>query len=157
MPSCRLLPVPALAVPLLALATACTSWSSRDHVLVTSEPAGARVIVDGRDTGRTTPVRLPIGGNLGTDHTITVEKNGFRPASRRVYQHTEGYTSRWIDGAFDPSMPPLPLFWTTGDFLLPFGVRGAILPAELHVQLERTDAPLLGFDLLAERAAVGTR
>jgi hypothetical protein len=32
-------------------------------------------------------------------------------------------------------------------------VRGAALPGELHIVLEREDAPKLGFDLLAERAA----
>jgi hypothetical protein len=137
---------------LVLLATpACTWFSSREHVLVASEPPGARILVDGVDTGRTTPSRLAIGGLFGGDHTIALHKKGFRPATRRVCQYTEGYTSKWIDGAVEEMT--LPLLWTAGDFALPFGVRAAILPAELYVVLEREDAPKLGFDLLAERSA----
>ena len=138
---------------LLLSGSACTWWRSQEHVLITSEPLGAAILVDGQATGRTTPARLPLGGNFGRDHLVVLQKKGYRPAARWLVQHTEGYSSRWRDGAYDLVMPPLPLFWTTGDLFFPFGVRGALLPAELHVQLERTDAPKLGFDVLAERAA----
>ena len=146
-----------LRMPLLACLfaclPACTWWQSGENVLVSSQPLGARICIDGQDTGKTTPSRLTIGGNFGSDHLLELKKPGYRTARRRLYQHTEGYTSRWNDGVYDLAMLPLALFWTTGDFLTPFGVRGALLPAELHVQLETSDAPLLGFDLLAARAA----
>ena len=149
----------ALAVPLLLLTcSGCVWFSSKENVLIASEPLGARILVDGEDTGRTTPASLPLGGLFGYDHTIELQKKGFRPATRVIYQYTEGYTSKRIDGAYDAVMWPMPLFWTTGDFLTPFGVRAAILPAELYVVLEKEDAPLLGFDLLAaqqKKAAQG--
>lgn len=148
-PSC-----PLLLASLFACLPACTWWTSGENVLISSEPLGARILVDGRDTGATTPARLTIGGNFGSDHLIVLDKPGYRPAARRVYQHTEGHTSQWIDGAgFDTGMLPLPIFWSPGDFVFPFGIRGALLPAELYVQLEKSDAPLLGFDLLAAQAA----
>jgi hypothetical protein len=142
----------------VSMCPACTWWSSQENVLITSEPAGARIAVDGTDTGKTTPSRIQIGGNFGRDHTVELTKKGFRPAQRRLYQFTEGYSSKWIDGADDPVLLPLPLFWTAGDFVFPFGVRGALLPAELYVRLEREDAPKLGFEVLAEKraAAAGT-
>lgn len=143
-----------LLLPLLACAPACTWWKSAEHVLVTSDPAGARILVDGTDSGHTTPFRLRIGGNFGSNHEIVLQKKGYRPAARWLVQHTEGYTSRFGDAAFELGMPALPpFFWTPGDLLFPFGVRGAALPGELHVVLEKEDAPKLGFDLLAERAA----
>ena len=145
-----------LLLPLLLTGSACTWWSSQEHVLITSEPPGAVILVDGVATGHTTPARLPLGGNFGGDHRIVLQRNGYRPAERWLVQHTEGYSSRWRDGAYDLVMPPLPLFWTSGDLFFPFGVRGALLPAELHVQLERVDAPRLGFDLLAARAAAAS-
>lgn len=146
-------PLTPLAACLLACLPACTSWQSHENVLISSEPLGARILVDGQDTGRTTPARLTIGGNFGTDHVIELIKPGYRTVQRRVYQHTNGYTSRWNDGVYDMVMPPLPLFWTAGDLVTPLGIRGAILPAELYVQLDKDDAPLLGFDLLAAQAA----
>ena len=42
---------------LLACMPACTYWKSHDNVLVTSNPLGARILVDGEDTGKTTPAR----------------------------------------------------------------------------------------------------
>jgi len=141
-----------LLLPLLA-ASACTTFRSSDLVLVTSDPPGAHISVDGLDTGFTTPKQLPIGGTFGSDHDVTLHKKGFRPTTTRVYQYTEGYTSKWIDGAYDLVMPPLPIFWTAGDFLCPFAVRSAIVPAELYVKLYREDEPKLGFEVLAERAA----
>ena len=141
-----------LLLPLLA-ASACTWFTSQGPVLITSDPPGAHIAVDGRDTGRTTPAQLEIAGNFGSDHVVSLSKRGYRTATRRLYQYTEGYTSLWIDGAYDLVMPPLPLFWTAGDLVFPFGVRGAIVPGELHVRLPRLDSPKLGFELLAERAA----
>lgn len=135
---------------------ACTWWESGENVLISSEPLGAQIVVDGLDTGKTTPHRLRIGGNFGTNHLLELKKPGYHPARRILYQQTEGYTSQWISGVYEFVMPPLPLFWTPGDMIFPFGVRGALLPAELHVQLDSKDAPLLGFDLLAAQAA-GTR
>ena len=149
----RLRPRFSLLLCWLLLWPACPSCSSQENVLITSDPLGARVTVDGEDTGRSTPVRLTLGGTFGANHTVVLQKKGYRPAARRLYQYTEGYTSKWIDGAYAMTMPPLPLFWTTGDLLLPLAVRSALLPAEIHVRLEAEDAPLLGFDLLAARAA----
>ena len=141
----------ACMLPLLFACPACTWWSSQDHVLISSEPLGAHVAVDGEDSGKTTPCRLLLGGTLGHDHVVELTKKGYRPTRRRIYQYPEGYTSKWIDGVYDPVLPPLPLFWTVGDFVFPFAVRSALMPAEIHVRLDREDAPLLGFDLPPER------
>ena len=145
-------PWPILWLPLLA-SSACTWWSSRENVLITSDPLGAHIHVDGEDTGKTTPAQLAIGGNFGADHVVELHLRGHRPAVRTLYQQTEGYTSKWIDGAVDIVLPPIPIFWTAGDFVFPFAVRGAMVPIELHVKLYREDQPKLGFEVLAERAA----
>lgn len=140
-----------LLLILTTLLSGCTYVTSRDDVLFTSDPPGAHIWVDGTDSGFTTPKVIPLGGTLGSDHDVRLTKKGYRPAMRRLYQHTEGYTSKWIDGAYEPTMPALPFFWTFGDFILPFGVRSAIVPGQLHVKLYREDEPLLGFELLAAR------
>jgi hypothetical protein len=143
-----------LSMPLWCLLGAgCTWFNGQNPVLITSDPPGARIWIDGRDTGRTTPANFDIAGNFGLDHDVRLTKKGYQPAERRLYQHTEGYTSRWIDGASTIGLPPLPIFWTPGDFVFPFGVHGQIVPDELHVKLYKEGEPLLGFDLLRQRAA----
>ena len=141
--------VAAFCLPLLC-ASACTWWSQETGVLITSDPMGAKIFVDGTDTGSTTPKKLHIGGNFGADHVVELRLAGHRSARRVVYQYTEGYTSKWIDGAYAVVMPPLPIFWTAGDMFFPFAIRGALVP-DLHVKLYRDDEPLLGFELLASR------
>lgn len=143
---------------LLVTTSACTWFHNEEYVLITSEPLGARILVDGTDTGLTTPARLSLGNVLGGDHAIRLEKKGYRAEERRLVQYTEGYTSKWIDGAYEDALPPLPLFWTAGDMIFPFGVRSAIVPGELHCKLYGEDEPLLGFQVLQQgRGSAPTR
>jgi hypothetical protein len=145
--------------PVLALAllcTGCTWFKGHQEVLITSEPPGAHIWLDGRDTGETTPHAFNIAGNFGFDHPLELQKKGYRAERRMLYQQTRMYTSRWIDGAGPPELPPWPIDWTMGDVLFPFGVRGAIVPGEVYVKLYREDEPLLGFDVLRERAKTAT-
>lgn len=147
----RLLQLLALSLPFLP---SCVAWESQQDVQISSEPLGARIFVDGVDTGQTTPHRLEIGSAFGGDHVVRLEKDGYHPASRGLYQRVEGYTSKWIDGAYEIALFPLPLFWTAGDSLLPFAVHSVILPNDVHVRLQPDDEPLLGFDLLSPRGSV---
>jgi serine/threonine-protein kinase len=53
-------------------------------VFVTSRPQGASIIVDGQDTGRSTPALIP-SVDPGTDVTISIELQGYRaPAPQSV-------------------------------------------------------------------------
>ncbi|MFM1872905.1 MAG: hypothetical protein RL398_2327 [Planctomycetota bacterium] len=133
----------------LAFSAGCTWFHNDPYVLITSEPLGARIALDGQDTGRTTPTRLELSGYYGDDHLIELTMPGYAPERRILVQHTEHYTSKWIDGAFENVLPPLPLFWTGGDFVFPFGVRAAIVPGELHCRLRPAGAAPLGYDALA--------
>jgi len=142
------------ALPALCCLTACTWFTGKDRVLITSDPAGAHVAVDGTDMHVTTPSTLAIGGNFGFNHVVTISKPGYREQQRTLYQYTEGYTSKWIDGAAGPAVIALPVFWTAGDFFFPFGVRGALVPGELHVKLYRVDEPLLGWEVLSKQSAM---
>jgi hypothetical protein len=89
--------------------------------------------VDGQETGLTTPVKLELDGS--EDHAITVTKAGHDAETRKVIHHKIVYTSRWRDGAADPGVVPLFLFWTFGDMVQFFGVRWIYEPHELHVKL----------------------
>ncbi|MEM7206064.1 MAG: PEGA domain-containing protein [Planctomycetota bacterium] len=125
----------ALWLVALAAAPGCTYLSGDTHVVVTSTPAGAEILVDGEETGRTTPAKLDMGEFSGGEHEISLRKVGFDSEVRQVFYYRQLYSSRWIDGATDVSIPTFPLFWTLGDFFTPFGYRWLYVPHELHVVL----------------------
>ncbi len=143
-----------LLLALCVCAASCTWFRRNSEVLITSEPPGARILLDGEDTGETTPHAFDIANNFGGDHALELQKDGYRPERRLLRQYTRGYTSRWIDGAGPPDLPPWPLDWTLGDWIFPFGVKGAIVPGEVYVRLYREDEPRLGFDLLQSQRQV---
>ncbi len=128
---------------LLCLCTGACTWFGGDpHVLVTSQPAGAEILVDGTATGSTTPSKLDLGGYLGSDHKITLRKKGYADETRVVVHYTQAYTSRWVDGP-DLRTIDFPLWWTIGDFFTPFAVRYEYMPQSLHVVLHPPeDAPV---------------
>ena len=122
------------ALPALLLAS-CTYLSGDDHVVVSSTPPGASILVDGADTGRTTPAKLALGGFTGDDHMITIRKAGYLDETRQVLHYTTAYTSNWWDGATSFEVPAMFLFWTFGDVVLPFAVRWRYVPHEVHAVL----------------------
>ena len=134
-----------LALAALALAAlllpSCTYFSGRSTVHISSTPAGAYIFLDGVDTGETTPAMLDLGtfgngaGMLASDRVVTIRKKGFEPESRTLHHHTTVYTSEWVDGATTWWFGIAPLFWTLGDFFLPFGVNWDYVPHDLHVKL----------------------
>ena len=125
----------AVLAPMALSLGSCTFMSGDDHVLVTSTPPGALILLDGADTGLTTPSMLALDGMIGSDHTITMRKAGFVAESRKVMHYTTAYSSNWHDGAAAPELPAFPLFWTFGDLVLPFAVRWRYVPHEVHATL----------------------
>ena len=102
---------------------------------MSSDPLGAEIHVDGRDSGKTTPSMLDLGGILGSDHEITIIKKGFEPERRKVTHYTRFDTIKLNDGVTDYQTFPFPLWFTFGDFFFPFEVRWAYVPHNLHVKL----------------------
>ena len=130
--------LPALLVALCS----CTYAGGDPHVIVTSTPGGAEILLDGEPTGLTTPAKLELGGIAGREHTVIIHKEGFQQESREFHHYTTTYTSRWIDGASE-EMPSFPIFWTFGDLFLPFGIDWRYVPHEIHVVLYKSgEAPV---------------
>jgi PEGA domain len=131
----------AILAVLAMILPGCTYAEGRSTVLVTSTPAGAAILIDGVDTGETTPMLLDFSSFLnatdffGSDRMVTIRKKGFEPETRLVNHHSSVYVSKWIDGATTFWFVTAPLFWTFGDFFLPFGARWDYVPHEVHVKL----------------------
>lgn len=124
--------------------TACTSFVGDPHVFVASTPPGADILVDGESTGLTTPALLDLGGFFSGDKEITLELAGHEPETRWVRHHSTTATSRWGDGADENLLGwTWPLWWTLGDFFVPFDVRWRFTPHEVHAVLyEQGNAPV---------------
>jgi len=120
---------------LTVLLAGCTYLTGDSHVVVTSTPAGAEILVDGLRTEFTTPAKIELDAMNGDDHRITLRKQGFDDETRTAYHYTSGYTSRWIDGASDVSIWSCFLWWTFGDMVTPFAIEWQYVPHELHVVL----------------------
>lgn len=56
---------------------------------VTSQPGRARILLDGKDTGALTPARVAL---LPGDHTVTIEKDGYLPWTKRIAIFSRGST-----------------------------------------------------------------
>ena len=91
------------------------------------------MLVDGQETGLTTPAKLDLGGITGDDHSITLRKQGFETETRQVYHYTTMYGTRFVDGATEVELWLNPAYWTLGDLLLPLGVKWRYVPHELFV------------------------
>jgi hypothetical protein len=60
-------------------ALAITLTPTEGRVSVTSVPAGAKVLLDGRDTGRTTPAEFPLPAGL---YAVRLEADGYQPVDK---------------------------------------------------------------------------
>ena len=78
---------------------------------------------------------LNLDGFFGGDKQVTIRKKGFEPESRMIFHHQDFFTAKWVDGSTNFWFLTAPLFWTFGDFFLPFGTRWTYTPHELHVRL----------------------
>jgi hypothetical protein len=125
-----------LSIVAAAVACGCVSWTSRSAVTVTSHPSGARILVDGVDTGLTTPAQIAPSASS----TITVAKEGYGNGVRALGRRTTTRVPRWLDGAVsDPSIA-LPLFWVTGDLFFPIQISHGVDAQHVYFHLE--PAPL---------------
>jgi hypothetical protein len=124
-----------LAACLVLLSSACVYSNGDGRVFVSSDPPGAEIFLDGRATQQTTPAELELGGAFGGDHRILVTKTGFEPEERIVTHFSSFDTSKWNDGAVDPTVWSFPLFWTFGDFFFPLELRWVYVPHRLFVRL----------------------
>lgn len=74
-------------VAMMLFAFACVSIFGCSSIVIDSEPAGAKVYIDGRDSGLTTPAKLIAGDYSRGLHQVTVKLDGYLP-------ETEGFEVR---------------------------------------------------------------
>ena len=123
-----------LVLALLALLASCTTKSRA--VLLSSNPAGARILVNGQDSGFVTPRSLDLSDE-GRSSEIVFELPGYQPAKRMLYRKTEKQYVLYRDWTVYYNTWRFPLWLGWEDL---FGqvirVKGK-QPARVFVRLER--------------------
>ena len=102
----------ALLTALLALGS-CARNVSPPGVFFASEPPGARIMVDGLDSGYVTPRMIAF--NKEEQYRISVEMQGFHAHELVLLPSHRGYWVAWDEGAVTMHGLLFPLFLALGD------------------------------------------
>ncbi len=125
-----------LAAP---FATGCAIERSQPGVWISTTPPGARLFVDGLDSGFLTPAAVDLPG--GGSHRLDVRLAGYRTASRIVVPSSPVRTIPWTSGYIGPTSFWFPLFLSVPELLVPFRMDDGFSPERLHILLELDDRP----------------
>ncbi len=121
-----------LGIALLALLQACATES---RVQISSNPAGARILIDGADSGRQTPSSIVLSTKRDS-YDITIEKAGYNSAGHVVRLGTDVDVIDADEAVCTICVSPCCCFLPLLRFLDPVDVRTRFRPSDLNVELE---------------------
>lgn len=128
----------AVVLSSVALALAgCLAQRPQPGLLIATSPPGARLYVDGADSGFVTPAWIAVPANDW--HRLDVSLSGYEPESRLVSPNRRLYAISWTKGWIGLSTWWFPLFLPLEDFFLPVRVDTSAAPSRIHIQLELED------------------
>jgi hypothetical protein len=123
------------ALPVLLALSALLAGCSNSGVFLSSAPPGARVLVDGTDTGFVTPCAL----DLEYDHKVDVEfvLPGYETAGRRLVDEGSAYWILWREMRISMNTWRFPLWLSFEDFFVPLKRKKGKSPSRIFVRLRR--------------------
>jgi hypothetical protein len=126
--------VSAVAAAVSFLSACSVLGSSDSGVSFATEPPGARVVVDRKDSGFVTPCRMALETGR---HRVDLELPGYAQASLRLESDRRTDVILWRDMYARLGVWRFPLWLNVEDALEPVKVRKAIAPGHVFVRLER--------------------
>lgn len=132
----RLLASVLVALALAAAASSCVAVETPPGTFFATTPPGARVLLDGRDSGFVTPCHIDLRDEAPV--TVRLELLGYQPAEVRLVGVSDRYVVPWKDGYTSPHGLRFPLFLPGIDLLAPLKVDKGPVPARVHMRLEAT-------------------
>jgi hypothetical protein len=122
---------------------ACLSYQSVPHgvtfglvqpgVALSSRPSGARIYVNGEDSGFMTPAHIALP--KGEWHRVDFALAGYRTSTRIISPDWRLFTVYWSDGNKGYRTWRFPLWMDGGDLFPPAQHRSVHTPARIHVQM----------------------
>lgn len=122
-----------LAVLALALAPGCLTVTPPASAFA-SEPPGARVYIDGQDSGWVTPCLIALDPE--ETHAVSLELDGFTPYTIELRPSLRVHVIDWDLGATGAqSTIHVPIFLPPEDLARPFRVDDGLQPARIFARL----------------------
>jgi hypothetical protein len=115
-----------------ALACACAELRRAPGVLFASAPAGARVVIDGKDSGFVTPCHLALERER---HDVDLLLEGYHPASVRIDEGGDTWLILWDEAWINEQTWRFPLWLNLRDGVMPIKIERGFSPGRVHVQL----------------------
>ncbi len=122
----------ALALP----AGGCSLFDHSTKVTLASDPPGARVVIDEKDSGFVTPCVLELDPD--DEARVALELPGYEVARRRLVPERHAEAILWRDMYLRSEVWHFPNWLNTRDFFEPIKVDKRYSPARIFVRLERT-------------------
>lgn len=129
------LAAPLVALASLPLASGCALLDRESHVSIASDPPGARVVINRRDSGFVTPCFLSL--ETGETQRIDLEYPGYVTATRVLMPDSRVYAILWSDMYARSEVWHFPLWLNARDLLVPVKYDRTHAPSRLYVKLER--------------------
>lgn len=123
------------ALCLVACMSSCTLLSKPVALTLASDPPGARVLVDRKDSGFVTPCRLALDPD--DSYRIDFEYPGYRTATRLLESDRHTEVRLWDEMHISPRVWNFPLWLNMGDFFTPIRTMKTLSPGRVYVRLER--------------------
>lgn len=123
-----------LRTALLALPLLVGCQTTNHPVSLATDPAGARILIDGRDSGFVTPALLRLERE---DQTVRFELEGFVAEERELHPGKRRSTIYWREMSVSYRTWHFPLWLNRDDTFTPYKVDKSLMPHRLFVRLKR--------------------
>lgn len=133
-------PLPALSAAALGLSVLLTGCiSGRRPIVLDTTPPGALVVIDGVDSGHSTPCTIQLPDSR---RVVEFVLEGYKTESRDIRIGNRSEVIYYRDGATPLGTWTLPMFLGFRDFLFPIKDDDGEMPSRIHVRMTRKREPL---------------
>jgi hypothetical protein len=113
----------------------CSLFRRERGVSFATDPPGAKVVLDGKDTGFVTPCLLYVSDDNGVK--VDLVRPGYETAHRVLNDRWTAHTILWNEMSVHYNTWDFPLFLNFEDFFIFLKVDDEPIPARIFVRLRR--------------------